>query len=164
MMILVVLLFALYQALFILLNTKVSFWLRFVAIIVIIAVLYLGISRNTYLPFLGPMVFPSSLLKDESKPKDADTLFKVPVMEEDGTKIVYWASQKAEKTFEDPWTAYGEFPNTGITIVKNGEALFSVYCPSGYKVPGKLLAPHIHYRIVYPKGILGEIKTFYVDC
>ncbi len=164
MLIVLVLLFALYEALFILLNNKLPMALRLFAGLMVFVIGYIGLQRNTYLPFLGPMALPPSLLKDELKPEGAQEVFKVPMNEEDGTKIVYWASQKSEKTFEDPWTAYGEYPNAGITTVKDGAVLFTVYCPAAYKVPRALLKPHIHYRVVYPKGILGEIKTIYVKC
>lgn len=164
MLIALVLLFALYEALFIVLNTKLPYGLRLFAIIMVVVIVTIGLQRNTYLPFLGPMALPPSLLKDELKPEGAQEVFKVQMNEPDGTKILYWASQKSEKTFEDPWTAYGEYPNAGISVVKEGEVLFTVNCPASYKVPSKTLNPHIHYRIVYPKGILGEIKTIYVKC
>lgn len=164
MSILLVLIFALYEALFIVLNVKLPYGLRVFAIVMIFVIAYVGLQRNTYLPFLGPMAIPTSLLKDELKPEGADVVYKVQINEEDGTKILYWASQKSEKTFEDPWTAYGEYPNAGVSIVKKGEVTFIVSCPSSYKVPSKTLNPHIHYRIVYPKGILGEIKTIFVKC
>lgn len=164
MLMIVVLLFALYEALFILLNNKLPISLRLFAGLMVIVIGYIGLQRNTYLPFLGPMALPPSLLKDELKPEGAQEVFKVPMNEANGTKILYWASQTSDKIFEDPWTAYGEYSNAGVSIVKEGEVLLTVNCPASYKVPKAVLKPHIHYRVVYPKGILGEIKTIYVKC
>jgi hypothetical protein len=43
-------------------------------------------------------------------------------------------------------------------------AKMNVLCPSSYNVPGQTLKPHIHYRILYPTGIMGEVKTAFVQC
>lgn len=160
----IVLLFSLYQSIYIIFNDKVSALLKLVAFVVLVSLTMVGLSRNTYLPFLGPMAIPSSVLKDDMNLVKDGVTFKIPVDMEDNTKVVYWASQPSKKVFEDPWTAYGDYSNAGVTYVKNKEAVFVVQCPSSYNVKAQTLKPHIHYRIVYPKGILGEIKTAYVKC
>lgn len=162
--ILVIFLFALYEALFILVNPKLGFFTKLIALLVVIYVIYLGFQRNTYLPFLGPTVMPYSIFPSELKPKDANLEFTVPVVEEDNTKVLYWAAQSSSQYFEDPWTAYGDYRNVGVTTIKNNEAKFIVACPSGYKVPTQTLKPHIHYRVIYPTGIMGEVKTAFVNC
>jgi hypothetical protein len=165
LLIVLILLFALYEALFVLLNKGIkNMGLKILSGIVIFAILYVGMQRNTYLPFLGPAVLPPSLLKSDFTPEDAEQMYRVKMNEQDGTKVLYWAAQESEKIFKDPWKAYGDYINAGISTVKNGEAVFTVKCPSSYKVSGAVLKPHIHYRIAYPKGVLGEIKTIFVEC
>lgn len=162
--ILVIFLFALYQAIYLLVNPKIGWGGKTMAVIVIVYVIYLGFQRNTYLPFLGPTVLPFSLFPNELKPKDANLEFVIPVYEADGTKIVYWASQPSTTIVEDPFKAYGEYRNVGVTTVENEMAKMNVLCPSSYNVPGQTLKPHIHYRILYPTGIMGEVKTAFVQC
>lgn len=140
---------------------------KLIAVVVFFAVIFVGSQRNTYLPFLGPTVLPGSLLKEpvtEVK-KDATqaTLF---IDAPDNTKIVYWAAKPSEGViFEDPYKAYNDYSNAGVTVVKNKQAAFVVDCPSSYKVPsGYTLKPHIHYRVVYPNGIMGQVQTLFVKC
>lgn len=138
--------------------------LKILSGIVIFAILYVGMQRNTYLPFLGPTVLPPSLLKSDFTPENAENMYKVKINEVDGTKVLYWASQESNIIFKNPWNAYGNYMNTGISTINNGETVFTINCPSSYNVGGMTLKPHIHYRIVYPKGVLGEIKTIFVEC
>lgn len=160
----VIFVFAFYQATYLLINPKIGWLGKITALLVIVYVIYLGFQRNTYLPFLGPTVLPFTLFPEELKPKDADLEFVIPVYEPDGTKVVYWASQPSKTIVENPFKAYADYRNVGITNVKNEMATMVVSCPSSYKVPGKTLKPHIHYRILYPTGIMGEVKTAYVNC
>jgi hypothetical protein len=162
----VIFLFALYQSIYILFNDKTSIFLKGISIIVFIYVIYLGSYRNTYLPFLGPTVLPASLLKEaDEKPKANNIHAKLFVNMPDGTKVVYWAAQPSDKVFETPFEAYNEFANAGVAIIKNKQAILHVDCPASYYVPGgKKLSPHVHYRIVYPNGMLGSVKTLYVQC
>lgn len=160
----VIFVFAFYQATYLLINPKIGWLSKITALFVIVYVIYLGFQRNTYLPFLGPTVLPFTLLPDELKPKDADLEFVIPVHEADGTKVVYWASEPSKTIVENPFKAYGEYRNVGVTSVQNEMANMMVSCPSSYKVPGQTLKPHIHYRILYPTGIMGEVKTAYVNC
>lgn len=162
--ILLVLLFALYEVLFVLFSSKTSVFFKFVSVLVLVSIISIGLQRNTYLPFLGPTVLPPVFLHDEVIPESANFVVTVQLPEAEGQKVMYWGSQSSKKPFLDPYTAYGKYLNSGITIVKNGEAKFSVNCPSAYRVPGALLEPHVHFRIVEPNGILGEVKTVYVNC
>ena len=145
-------------------NDKVSPVLKVIALIVFFCVVYLGMNRNTYLPFLGPTVVPPSLLKDVTDTKMGDVHVKVPIEAPDTTRVIYWASTPSSKVFETPYEAYGNFSNIGVASVKNKEAIFHVECPSSYKVPFTVLRPHVHYRILYPNGIVGSVRTIYVNC
>jgi len=160
-----ILLFALYEALYILFASKAGIFMKLVAFLIVVIVVYVGIKRNTYLPFLGAAVMPGSIFPESLVPKDADLTFSVPIQEADNTKLVYWASKTSDKNIEDPFTAYGDFSNIGVTKVKNNKAEMKVNCPASYYIPGgKLLSPHIHYRVIYPKGMVGQVETVYVDC
>lgn len=162
----IVLLFALFQSIVVLMREP-SWVMKGIAAIVLVTVIYLGSFRNTYLPFLGPTVLPQSLLKEPGKVAKTGathvTLFaNVP----DNTKVIYWAAKSSQDIiFEDPYVAYEDYTNAGVTLVKNKQANLIIDCPSSYKIPsGKTLSPHVHYRIVYPNGILGSVQTLYVKC
>ena len=145
-------------------NNKTSPILKVFALIAFFCVVYLGMHRNTYLPFLGPTVLPSSLLKDITDTKMGDVHVKVPLDVPDNTKVVYWAATPSSKVLETPYEAYNDFSNMGVASVKNREATFHIECPASYKVPFTVLKPHVHYRIVYPNGLLGSVKTMFVNC
>lgn len=162
--IVLILVFALYEVLFVLFSSKTSFLFKFISVLVLIAILSVGLQRNTYLPFLGPTVLPPVFLHDEIVPEGANLIVNVEIPDAEGRKVMYWGSQSSKKVFMDPYTAYGKYLNSGIATVKNGQVKFSVHCPSSYRVPGALLEPHVHYRVVEPNGILGEVKTVYVQC
>ena len=159
-----ILLFALYEAIYVIFVSKTSVFFKFITILVLISIISIGLQRNTYLPFLGPTVLPPVFLHDEIIPEGANVIVNVEIPEAEGRKVLYWGSQSSKNVFIDPYTAYGDYLNSGITTVKNGQAKFSVHCPASYRVPGALLKPHVHYRVVEPKGLLGEVKTVYVQC
>jgi len=159
----VIFLFALYHGVAVLLDGKTGLFHKFVAVLVIVYVLYLGMNRNTYLPFLGPTIVPGSLLKEPKERQAGEIEVKVEVKEADGTQVMYWASVSGKEA-ETPTEAYRLFENAGIATVKDGTASLYVTCPSSYKVPMKTLSPHIHYRVVYPGGLLGSVRTVYVRC
>lgn len=157
-------LFALYQSIYIMVNDKTPPILKVLALVVFFCVVYLGLRRNTYLPFLGPTVLPSSLLKDLTDTKMGDVHVKVPIDAPDATKVVYWAAVPSTKVLETPFEAYHDFRNMGVASVKNKEAIFHIECPASYKVPFTVLKPHVHYRLVYPNGLLGSVQTMFVNC
>lgn len=165
--ILLILVFSLYHAVYTLFDIKAGIIAKFIAILVIGYSIYLAINRNTYLPFLGPTVLPLSLLKEPSMFDNNTKEFRIPVEIDvpNKTVVIYWASSPSKEVIQDPYTAYSNFENSGVTNVVNKKAYFKVDCPSSYKIPSsKILSPHIHYRIVYPNGIIGSVKTVYVDC
>ena len=159
-----ILLFALYQSIYLLIQDKVGVWMKVLAVVVLVCVVVIGFRRDTYLPFLGVTVMPSSLLK-KPEPAVGNIATKLYLDVADGTAVVYWASQPSDAIFEDPFTAYAGYKNANVAIVKNKQADLVVDCPSKYKIPsGRVLQPHVHYRVVDKKGLLGPVQTVYVTC
>ena len=117
--------------------------------------------RDTYLPFLGPMVAPCSVLQD-SVPSGATTSVRVTVTP--NAKVLFWAAEPANAKFEklNNWkTAYMNYDNAGVTTAdENGIAILKVRNPQSYRVvlKGKLDA-HIHYRVCGQAGWMGHIQT-----
>jgi uncharacterized membrane protein YuzA (DUF378 family) len=126
-----------------------------------IAAIMVMFDRDTYLPFLGPMVAPCSVLQD-SVPSGATTSVKVIVTPK--AKVLYWAAEPTNSKFEklNNWKqAYLNFDNAGVTTADdNGIAILKVRDPQPYTVvlKGKLDA-HIHYRVCGPVGWMGRIRT-----
>jgi uncharacterized membrane protein YuzA (DUF378 family) len=126
-----------------------------------LAAIGIGMYRDSYLPFLGETVFPSSLLKPHA-PEGAD--MSVSVQIQPGAKVLYWAAEPESndlKTLQNWRDAYLEFKNAGVTIADaNGAAELKVRKPQAYTVPMKgELSPHIHYRICGDNGMLGRVNT-----
>jgi len=122
------------------------------------AALYLVFNRDTYLPFLGEAVFPSSVLQTQT-PSGATRTVKVTVKPH--TKIVYWASEPGDNLSKKYFDiAYGKYENAGVTTSDaSGVALLKIREPQSYKVPLKTLKPHVHYRTVKTSGFLGPVRT-----
>jgi uncharacterized membrane protein YuzA (DUF378 family) len=130
-----------------------------------IAALSIMFDRDTYLPFLGPMVAPCSVLKDQS-PSGANKIIKVTVSPY--TKVLYWAAEPSNEGMKSLSTwkeAYLEYGNAGVaTSDGQGVAILQVRDPQPYKVPFKgLLPPHVHYRACGEAGWMGRIQTAYVS-
>lgn len=162
-MIMVVLLFALYRGIYVLVSDT-PWWLKVFAAVTVVFVLILGTRRDTYLPFLGTTVMPAALLKTPTEAV-GDVTSKLYINMPDGTPVVYWASMPSDTVIEDPFKAYAEFKNSNMAVVKNKTAELRVECPSKYKIPsGRTLQPHVHYRVVYKNGLLGPVETVNVVC
>lgn len=131
---------------------------KMVYIITGLSALYLAINRNVYLPFLGETVYPCDNM-NEIIPKNAKLTATINILPK--KKIIYWASEPSDNIVTNPWDAYGNYSNYGITTSnEQGKAIIHVRDPSSYKVPsGKILKPHIHYRYCQEPGVLSEIKT-----
>jgi hypothetical protein len=162
--VILILLFALYQAIYIIANKYTSVFLKVVAVIVICAVVFIGIQRTTYLPFLGQTALHQGVLKSPTLKKDDDIEVIVRIDAPDNTRVVYWAAKSSLTPFKNPSEAYADSENVGVSIVKNKMTSFFVSCPSSYKVPMRTLRPHVHYRIVMSNGLIGEVKTVDVKC
>jgi uncharacterized membrane protein YuzA (DUF378 family) len=136
-------------------------------IIIGISALYLFMNRDYYLPFLGETVIPTIVPIDKNNKNIITTTIKnLPPK----SSIIYWAakSNKDISLIEDPYTAYADYANSGISIANdNGEAKIEYECPVQYKVGmfKKELDRHIHYRYMNTEfpGFLSPVKTLYLN-
>ena len=142
-------------------------WLaRSVYILVGVSAAYLMWDRDTYLPFLGETVIPNGALPEKTPERwNRKMTVDVPA----NTKVIFWAAESAsqaqgagDKTYKE---AYGAYENAGVTISSaDGKAELRVREPQSYSVPMRgLLKPHIHYRIYTTNGMLGRVKTVYLE-
>lgn len=134
-------------------------------VLVGISALAIMFDRDTYLPFLGPMVAPCSVLQNREPPGATK---EVKVIVTPNTKVLYWAAEPASEKLEklNSWKqAYLEYDNAGVAT-SNGEgvAILKVREPQSYKVPfmGRL-QPHVHYRVCGEAGWMGKINTIFVN-
>ncbi len=129
-----------------------------------LAALYVMFDRNTYLPFLGPMVAPCAALVDRVPP-GANASVEVHV--KPGAKVLYWAAEQGGEALisVNTWKeAYGEYNNTGVaTADYQGKALLRVRRPQPYRVPIRgALKSHVHYRECGISGWMGQIETVFL--
>jgi hypothetical protein len=120
--------------------------------------------RNTFLPFLGPTVFPCSLLQNHI-PEGANT--DVVITTRPGAKVLYWAAEPATeglKTLKNWRDAYLKYENAGVTEADGaGRAVLRVRTPQPYTVPMRdRLEAHVHYRICLDSGGLSQIETVFL--
>lgn len=120
-------------------------------------------SRNYYLPFLGDAVFPCNSMV-EKVPENANTQVKIDT--KPNSNVIYWASETHKEVVANPWLAYDQYSNAGVTRSDvNGVAVLKFREPSAYKVPNgmKTLQPHVHYRVCTYPGMLSEVKTVFTQ-
>jgi hypothetical protein len=165
----IILLYSIISSLYILFNDNYNIFIRILAIFIIAAAVILMMKKDTFLPFLGLAHLPNTLIADEKIPKGANLSYTIDMNEyEDGTIIIYWAANKTDKIIEDPYEAYKNYNNVGVSKVKNGRAEVRIFCPDRYKVKkvfNQLLERHFHYRIVYKDtGFLSPVMTVKVEC
>lgn len=140
-----------------------SMILKTIGLIYVVVSIMILVKRDTFLPFLGEMAFPKSLLKPTT-PKDSNGSVKVRLQVPNGTPVVYWASESSSTTFEDPWKAYQDYENAGVTLVQGGLAEFKFRYPASYYVPsGFLIKQHVHFRVMQSNGMLSNVKTVYLE-
>lgn len=121
------------------------------------------LSRNYYLPFLGDSVFPCNSMV-EKVPENANTQVKIET--KPNSNVIYWASETHKEVIANPWLAYDQYSNAGVTRSDvNGVAVLKFREPSAYKVPSgmKTLQPHVHYRVCAYPGMLSEVKTVFIQ-
>ena len=149
-------------------NVFSVFGKRFSAIICVfigISALAIMFDRDTYLPFLGPMVIPCSVLENREPPGATK---EIKVMVEPNVKVIYWAAEPASEKLKEinSWKkAYLDYQNAGVAT-SNGEgvAVFKIRDPQSYKVPFKgEIAKHVHYRVCGEAGWMGKINTTMLD-
>lgn len=135
----------------------------FLYVLVGVSALAIMFDRDTYLPFLGPMVIPCSILKDR-EPPGATQSIQVNVTPK--TKVLYWAADPAAENLKHlkSWKdAYAAYENAGVTT-SNGEgvAVLKVSEPQAYTVPFKgKIESHVHYRVCGESGFMGRVQTVY---
>lgn len=120
-------------------------------------------NRDTFVPFLDKMAIPTQLL-NVSNPMNSN--MEVSIIPPKGiTHVVYWAAQSETEGAEgmDVKDAYGDYMNAGVAKKdENGRIVMKFMKPISYKIGGKLMAPHVHYRTVISSGMLGKVKTIYL--
>jgi len=142
-----------------------SVFATIIYLLVGISALAIMFDRDTYLPFLGPMVAPCSVLQNR-EPPGATKEVKITV--EPNVKVIYWAAEPASEKLEklNSWSqAYLEYDNAGVAT-SNGEGVvvLKVREPQSYKVPFKgKLEPHVHYRVCGEAGWMGKINTVFLN-
>lgn len=123
---------------------------------------YLLLDKTTFLPFLGEAALPPSVLKLAAPTESTiDVTVRVPGR---ATHVIYWAASPSSSVIPTPSDAYKGFSNAGVVEVINGTAVLPLQCPSRYSVRYRELEKHVHYRAVFPEGILGAVKTQNVVC
>lgn len=138
---------------------------RTVYVLVGVAAIAVMCDRDTYLPFLGPTVLPCSSVPDRTPPGASKM---VTVTAPPGSKILYWAAEpemEALKQIQTWKEAYGGYENAGVTTADgNGQAVLKVRTPQAYTVPFRgRLPPHVHFRICESSGMLGRVKTVFLE-
>jgi uncharacterized membrane protein YuzA (DUF378 family) len=139
------------------------------AVYIIIGLLAVAImfDRDTYLPFLGPMVVPCSVLKDRT-PSGATRSVQVKVRPR--AKVLYWAAEPSGasedlKAIKDWKRAYAQYENAGVaTAGEDGVATLRVREPQPYWVPMKgSLQHHVHYRVCGEAGWMERVQTVFLE-
>jgi uncharacterized membrane protein YuzA (DUF378 family) len=130
--------------------------------IVGLAALYLAISRDTYLPFLGETVMPCAAI-EEKTPEHADTEVTIHSVKP-GSKILYWAAEPETAGLDkiNDWRrAYLEYSNAGVaTADAAGNAILRIRKPQPYTVPMKgRLEAHVHWRVCGADGFIEPVQT-----
>ncbi len=171
--IILVLIFVISSAFFFILSSSIYTIVKVIAVIVLIAAIYIAVNRNTYLPFLGTAAMPPILFSHNMVPQGSNVTYNLSFDHkvEDGTVIVYWgslSSQGSDVIRRNPIEAYGDYSNTGITKVKDNKAILFFNCPDKYNVGSmfsKTLDRHIHYRLIKPNDpMMSPVYTTFVKC
>lgn len=134
-------------------------------IIVGLSAIAIMFDRNTYLPFLGPMVAPCSVLQNRVPP---GATREVNVVVKPYSKVLYWASEPSTANLEkiNSWKqAYLNYDNAGVvTSDANGKAILKIREPQAYRVPIRgNLKPHVHFRVCGDAGWMDRIQTIFLD-
>jgi uncharacterized membrane protein YuzA (DUF378 family) len=134
-------------------------------ILVGISAVSIMFDRDTYLPFLGPMVAPCSILQNRVPPGATKD---ITITVKPNTKVLYWAAEPANAKLEkiNSWKeAYLQYDNAGVTTSNgDGIAVLKIREPQSYLVPIKgKLNPHVHYRVCGESGWMDRIQTVFIQ-
>lgn len=137
----------------------------YLQIIIGLCALQVALQRETWLPFLGPVVLPTSIILPEITEGES---IELPV-DKDADKVIYWASLPSKSVISDPIMAYGSYENAGVVAISDeaklkGQMTVKVQCPAQYTVFGKTLDKHVHFRFIYKGGIMSKIHTVQINC
>lgn len=164
----IVLVFAIYVAISVVLDGDAKLWKKVASLVVGVSACWLLFQRDTYLPFLASAVLPSTVLVEDRVPEGANTELTISLNNvADGTKIIYWGAEPSTKVIDNPWDAYQKYTNVGVATIHKGSATIKFKCPAEYKVAMgvKKLKRHIHYRLCCTKqAMTGPVETMYVHC
>jgi hypothetical protein len=129
--------------------------------------------RETFLPFLGESVVPSSLFNEKNNNNlekllsDNNNIISLDIYAPNVEKIIWWASKSKQddgtiaSTYNE---AYDEYKNSGVSNVQSdGYAYVTLPCPQKYNVNNKELPKHLHYREA-TGAMLSDVKTINVSC
>jgi uncharacterized membrane protein YuzA (DUF378 family) len=126
-----------------------------------LSALMLAKRMDTWLPFLGKSVFPSSFVPLKENNGDE----KVKIKTTPNSKIAYWASNPNKNPNVPVVEAYDDYMNSGVVMSdKDGNAELVITKNTGYVVPsGKKINRHLHYRVLGNEyGMMSKIKTVYL--
>jgi hypothetical protein len=168
------------NAFYVIYSEDTSIFFKFLSIILIFLLIYISNFKETFLPFLGNTVYPISLIPSAIHPQNSNFSTEVNLNYPNGTKVIYWAANgngnnrgngsdndsDKNTVIKNPKDAYGNYINSGVSIINNKKTLLHLNCPDKYKIPsGIILNKHIHYRIAIPNNpILSDVKTMYIKC
>ena len=134
-------------------------WSQVLYILIGVAALLFAFDRDYYLSFLGRCATPCASLA-ERVPDGASV--QVAVRVPPNAKVLYWAAEPGEHIVDNPWDAYKNYDNSGVTVADgNGLAILKVRPPVQYQVGAMktTLARHVHYRYCENGGMTSPVYT-----
>lgn len=122
-------------------------------------------NKDSFLPFLGKSLLPANLLNVGQPAGNYDRELSIPLPNgSDANLLAFWAAESDPKV-KSPSAeeAYGDFTNSGVVPVVNGQATIKFKNPSDYHVAQgtKHLKSHVHYRWI-GKKMMGEVNTIFL--
>jgi hypothetical protein len=138
---------------------------KVIYILVGLSALGVMLDRDTYLPFLGPMVAPCTVLENREPPGATK---EIKVIVPANSKVIYWAAEPGAENMKElkSWKdAYVKYENAGVaTANADGIAVLKVRPPQSYKVPFKgKIESHVHYRVCGDAGWMGSIQSAFIN-
>lgn len=134
-----------------------------------ISAIMLFLNRDVYLPFLGQTLVPCAAFATRT-PDNANQ--EVTINIDANAKVVYWAAEPHDAsgnavTGTVTWDqAYQDYSNSGVAVADaTGKCVLRIRgAPQSYTVPFKgSLKPHVHFRICENNGMMGPVKTYYLQ-